>query len=90
MKGLGFLASAELLNVKEYSLSLMTIMLQTMSSISWVTTTLIVCRRSIKSNILKCSKSSRCLHHRLREKPARPQTAYRPPNCGAVSPYYRN
>ena len=52
MKGLGFLASAEL-NVKGYSLSLMTIMLQTMSSISWVTTTLFLCRRLMKGNILK-------------------------------------
>ena len=29
-----------------------------------------------------CRKSSCCLHHRLRMKPARPQMAYRRSNCG--------
>ena len=39
---------------------------------------------------LTCRKTLRCLHHRLRMKPARPQTAYLRSNCGAASQCYRN
>ena len=42
------------------------------------------------SNAVMCRKTLRCLHHRLRMKPARPQTAYRRSNCGVASQCYRN